>query len=330
MPVIFSNPQFPNQTGPSPFQQPFTAQLNYGEMLRELTGWNPNLDPQEAGRIINNKYRAVVGYCDWYGLKVKGQIGVPNVTATGQVNLTTNSRSVQGIGTAWTPQLLGLQFRPSFTAGYQTIAAVDVAHQVLTLDTNYVGPSTSNGGYQIFEAYVTFGQNVSKLIWAVNQLFGWPMDVDCNIQTLNAVDPWRTALGWATKIAKRGQTPDGQMLCEVWPTPIAQQTFPFEAYTQPPNLDDESDTVLAWIPTDLIVLGGVPDALKYKPKKNPNYDIASALSVARDKQQEFLVRLEQARMKDQGMDQTDVTWDYGNEDGNLAGTGSFFAQAHDV
>ena len=326
MPVIFSNPQFPNQVGPSPFSQAESTQLNYGEMLREITSVNPNVDPMIAGRWINNYYRNIVKKRTWYGLKVRGQIGVPTVYSTGQALFTQGSFIVQGTGTAWVTGFVGLQIRPNFNSAYQTITHVNVATQQITLDMPFAQPTIGAGGYQIIQAYVTLGANCKRLMWATNQLFGWPMDVDTKVESINAWDTWRQNLGWPRVMAKRPATPDGQLQVEIWPTPVAAQVFPFEAYTEPLNLVNESDTVLAWIPTDVIVAGAKSEAYLHGGRKSDYYDPSTAATL----RAEYKAAVAEAELADENLEVQDVTWDYGWENGGLSsGVGSTWSQMHD-
>jgi peptidoglycan hydrolase-like protein with peptidoglycan-binding domain len=330
MPVVFTNPQFPNQVGSNPLSQPFSVELNFGQMLREVCQWNPNVDSEIAGRFINERYRAIITRRTWHGLKVWGTVTVPNVVNGGTSSAVFGSPIVQGIGTTWTPALIGLQFRQSFTFPYQTIVAVNPFTQQLTLATPFPGP-TFTGGYQITEAIITLGANVNRLMWAVNQQQGWPMDVRTPIETINAWDVWRQSLGWSTNMAQRPVTPDGTCQYEVWPTPYAQQAFPFEAYTQPPEMVKDSDSPVSWIRSDIIVSGAVADALRWRPKQNTYYDVQSALAVARDKLTEWNTEITAAEFRDNDLAQQDVTWDYGNENGPFGyGNGSTFAQGHDM
>ena len=331
MPVIYSNPVYPWQVSADGSQAPST-QLNYREMLNEVTSWNPNVDPMQAGRFINNYYRKVIDMRNWYGLKIKGQVAVQAITNTGQVQTTYGNPVVQGIGTSWDTTLQGLQFRTGFTFGYQTIVFVDPTAQTLQLDTPFVGtPGVNTSGYQIVESYLDFGANIKRLIWATNQQQGWPMVCNIPVETINAWDTWLQSLGWSRFLATRSASPGGSLILECWPNPNSAQTFPFEAYQQPPNLTLDDDSMVPWIASDLIVTRAVADALMFRPKQNPYYDPATALAVARDKKQEFNERVEQMSGADNNMDQQDVTWDYGQEDGFGGwGIGSAFSQSHDV
>jgi hypothetical protein len=325
MPVVFSNPTFPFQVGANPANQAWSVQLNYRQMIGEVTSWNPNFDPFKAGRAINNYYRDIIDRRSWYGLKVRGIATVPTITSSGQATFVSGNPTVTGVGTAWTPALIGLQFRAGFTFPYQTITAVNPGLQTLTLDTPYAGTSGTSP-YQIVAAWITFGGNVKRLMWAINQLQGWPINVKTKVEELNAWDTWRTSLGWVEHFASRPPTPDGQFQVEIWPTPYAFQVFPFEAYTQPADMQLDTDCPVAWISSRLIVERAIADALTIGgPKKNDYYDPTTAgLKVA-----SYEKAIERAEWSDEGLEQQAVMWDYGDSTGGT-GDGNGFSQSHDV
>ena len=332
MPIVYQNPTYPWQTSFAG-QQAASTQLNFREMLNEVTQWNPDVDPMVAGRWINNYYRKIIDMRSWYALKLKGQISVSGIYQTGQVITTLGSPFVTGVGTNWStaPQnlpgsLVGQQFRTSFTFAYQTVTNV-ASPTLLQLDTPFgtTGPIGATG-YQIVNAYIDFGANIKRLLWAVNQQQGWKMKVNVPIESINSWDTWRTNLGWSTHFAVRSMTPGGSMIQECWPTPFQQQIFPFEAYQQPPNLFLDNDAPVPWIASDLIVTRAVADALVFKgPKKNPYYDATTSMA----KKAEFSERVEQMAMADNNMDQQDVTWNYGEEGEEwVGGWGSTYWQNH--
>ena len=326
MPVVFTSPLFPYQVGANPYNQAFSVQSNFGTMLREVTNWNPNVDSEVAGRMINNRMRAIIDRRSWYATKVRFVANVPNIQTTGTCTVTYNSATVQGIGTAWTPALVGLQFRQTFTQPYQTIVAVNPTAQTLTLDTPYPGP-TFSGAYYILEVYISFGSNIKRLKWASNALFGWPLEIGVPVQVLEARDQWRASMGWATTMATRPPTPDGQFQVEVWPSPYAAQTFPGEAYTQPPNMVADSDSPQAWIRSDLLVTGAISDALLYRPKQNTYYDPATAVQIASGKAAQFEKDLLQMEDADEGLEQQAVQWNYEEDEVNYS-ENSLFGQMH--
>lgn len=326
MPVVFSSPLFPNQVGASPYTQNFSVQLNAGQMLREVTQWHSALDGEQALRMINNRMRQVIDRRSWYATKVRGVANVPAIQVGGTCTVTYNSSTVIGIGTNWTPALVGLQFRQTFTQPYQTIVAVNQTAQTLQLDTPYPGP-TFSGAYYVVAAFLSFGSNFKRFKWGVNQLFGWPLDVNVPVEVINARDTWRAAMGWATTFATRPPTPDGQFQVEVWPTPYAAQTFPFEGYTQPPNLVLDTDSPQAWIRSDVIVTGAVADALQFRPKTNTFYDPVSAATIAANKERQFQADLLEMENADEGLEQQAVSWNYAEET-LVTGENSLWSQMH--
>jgi hypothetical protein len=326
MPVVFTDPIFPYQVGANSSSQAWSVQLNYRQMLSEVTSWNPNFDPMKAGRAINNAYRKILDRRSWYGLKIRGTATVPNITATGQATYVSGVQTVQGVGTNWTPALEGLQFRAGFTYPYQTITIVDPINQIITLDTPYTGVSGTSP-YQIVAAYLSFGGNVKRLMWAVNQLQGWPVNVRTKVEQINSWDTWRTSLGWVRHFATRPPTPDGQFQVEIWPTPYAYQVFPFEAYTQPADMVLDTDCPVAWVSSHLIVERAVADALVFGGRKSDYYDPTTAAA----KIGEFNKAVETAEWSDEGLEQQAVMWDYDNSGGNeTQGDGSAWAQSHDA
>jgi len=326
MPVVYSNPQFPNQQGSSPFNQAYVTQLNAGQMIREVCGWNPSLDPQTALRMLNNVYRSIVDSRMWYGLKVRGQIAVPAPYSTGTCTVTRGSNTVVGIGTSWTPSLVGQQFRINFTYPYATIISVNVSAQTMVIDFPFAG-NTQTAGYMILSAYFAMDGNIKYILWAVNQMMGWSMIIGQPVETLNVEDTWRTYLGWSTHFIPRAPTPSGQYQIEIWPSPFQQQVFPFEAYTQPPDMQLDTDAPVAFIRSDVIVTGAVSQALMYRPKQNTYYDPATALAVAGQKLAQFNRDMEGMSNADNALDQRDVSWNY-EESSDYVG-GANWSQSHD-
>ena len=323
--VITGNPAFPNQAGPNGTQA-FVQQLTFGQMIREVTQWNPDLDLMVAGRMVNNAYRSVIRKRNWYALKVRGSINVPTVVQQGTCTITNGSTLVQGIGTAWTTNLIGLQFRAGFSYPWATIYNVNAGLQQITIDIPY-GGATQTGGYQIQEVYATLGSNITYLLWATNQQQGWPIICNCNAETVNVWDTWRFSLGWTKYFFNRAPTPDGQFQIEMWPTPYQAQVFPFEAYTQPADMVLDSDSPVSFISADVILKKAISEAKLFGGRTSKYYDPY----VAEYKMKEFNAEVEALENMDNGLDQQDVTWDYGMEDGiGSNGLGSTWAQSHDA
>jgi hypothetical protein len=280
-----------------------------------------------AGRFINDAYREVIDSYQWYALKVRGNINVPTITTQGTCTVTNGSNIVSGVGTGWTNALIGLQFRAGFSFPWATIFNVNPIAQTLTLDTPYGGATAANQGFQIQQVYATLGANIKYLLWANNSQQGWPIEVNGNVGALNAWDVWRISLGWTTYFATRAPTPDGQFQIEMWPTPYQAQVFPFEAYIQPPDMTLDNDSPVSFIRADVLVRRAIADAKLFGGRQSKYYDPL----VAQQKMKEFYTTLEQMQNASNMLDQQDVTWDYGQEDGRVGfGPGSTWAQSHDA
>jgi hypothetical protein len=326
MPVVITqNPAFPSQVGPNGTQA-FVQQLNFRQIINEICAWNPNMDSMWAGRTANNWYRRIINKRQWYALKVRGNINIPTITTQGTCTITNGSNVVQGIGTNWTNNLIGFQFRAGFTFPWATINNVNATLQQLTIDTPF-GGNTITGGFQIQSVYITMGANVTYLLWAVNQQQGWPMEVNVPVETINSFDPWRQSLGWSTILATRPPTPSGVFQVEVWPTPYQAQVFPFEAYTQPADMALDIDSPASFINADLIVTRSIADALLFGGRSSKYYDPTTAAA----KVMQYKEDLEAMENADNALDQRDVSWDYGQENGRVGfGPGSTFCQSHDA
>lgn len=327
MPVVITqNPNFPMQVGWNPATQAPTTQLDFRRILNEVCLWNPNVDPMVAGRWANNYLRQIVDLRNWYGLKLRGNVNIPTITTSGTCTVTNGSNTVQGIGTAWTNALIGFQFRAGFTFPWSTINNVNALAQTLTLDTPF-GGRTITGGFQIQSVYITLGSNIKAISWAVNQQQGWPLEVNVPVETINVFDPWRQSLGWSTIWATRPPTPQGSYQIEVWPTPYQAQVFPFEAHMQAPDMVLDTDCPPPFIRSDLIVTRCIADALVFGGRSSKYYDP----STAGMKLAQFNKDIEAMENADNQMDQRDVSWDFGFEDGRVGfGPGSVYAQSHDA
>jgi len=328
VPVVFANPAFPLQAGPNGTQA-YVQQLNLRQMINQVCGpmGNPDVDPEWAMRIINDAYREVVQRRNWYGLKVRGSINIPQgVFGGGQASVTTGSNLVYGTGTNWTTALIGQQFRIGFTYPYQSIYNVDPINQILTVDIPFGGQSITNSGYVIAAAYQTMGANFVRFDFAVNQQQGWPLEVNVPCPVLNTWDVWRQSLGWSTMLATRAPTADGQYQIEVWPTPYQLQVLPFEGWIQPADMQLDTDSPYPFIRADLLVTKAIAEA-KVAIRNSKYYDAYAS----KRKDDEYNRKLESMENQDNALDQQDVTWDYGFENGRVGfGPGSTWAQSHDA
>src|SRR5437660_3289547 len=164
-------------------------------MKGQILQWNPDVPPTMVQKWINDTYRDVIARRSWSGLKVRGQVTVPNIYTTGQVSITSGSQSLTGVGTAWDQTFVGRQLRLGFSTGFYNISAVaDATH--LTLDIPWGNATVTSSGYSIQQPWVSLGYNIKSIKTIVNQRQGYQLFKDVPQEILNAGDTWRTSTGW--------------------------------------------------------------------------------------------------------------------------------------
>ena len=99
-----------NQIVPSG-QQPYVNQMNFGQLVGRVNGYNPSCSPSVVQNLINNVVRRVYDRRSgrWYGLMTKGQLVAPGFYSTGTITVTQGSDIVTGVGTTFTPSMVGQQ-----------------------------------------------------------------------------------------------------------------------------------------------------------------------------------------------------------------------------
>lgn len=276
-------------------------------MIGEVMQWNPDAPSTIIRDWLNNAYRDVVDRRLWAGLMVRGQIAVPMVYSEGTVTVVTGERHVIGTNTVWTRRLIGRQFRQGFTSGWYNIVDVtDIGE--LELDLPWAGHSYEGTGYQIMAAIVELGWNIKMVLECVNQWQGYRLFTGIPQAIINRYDTWRTTTGWTFLISPREFNPKtGSQFFELYPPPTYQQSFPFLAYVQPPNLNEDSDFVYPYIRTDILVKMAIAQALRWRgPKQSRFYDTASSDWKLR----EALAGLALMEQMDDGLYPKDLMWDY--------------------
>lgn len=273
-------PAFPNrqnQVLPSSGVQVYRNQQNFGQVCGQVLSENPDLDISDVQVNVNGVARQIYDRRQWYALMIRGQIATTGFTNGGSVNLTQNSNQVQGTNTAWTPAVVGQQFRLGFNTPPYNITALDSANQILTLEMPWASNTYSSAGYFIAQYYYALGPNIKYIHTARNMLMAWRLRLDYTQQTLDARDPWRATVFTPVALAQMPPDPNGNYMVELWPVPSIVQALPWIATVQPPNLVCDSDAFPPSIRTDIIAKMAVAWAKTYKgPKWNKYYDAAEA------------------------------------------------------
>ncbi len=267
-----------NQVGPNG-QQPYVNQMNFGQLIGRVNGYNPSCSPTEVSNLINNVVRRIYDRRNWYGNFVKGQIISPGYYSTGTVSVTFGSNIVTGVGTTFTPAMVGQQFRLGFTSPIYTITAFLSATQ-LQLELPFGNTSQTGTGYYITQFYYTF-PNVKYFYSVKNIQLMFRMLTNVPQSLIENWDPSRLQMLYPRVVATMPPDPSGNYQVELWPVPNTQQAYPYLAYIQPPNLVNDSDPLPAFIRADIVELGSIAEVLLYKPKGNTGYSENLALEMSK-------------------------------------------------
>jgi hypothetical protein len=306
-----------------PNAQPASTQLNAAKMWGELSEWNPDAPINIVKRMVANSYRQIIDRRQWYGTLVKGQVVAPQAVTAGSVLATLGDTTIIGTGTSWDITMVGRQFRIGFGNPIYTITAVDPVLQTLDLDLPWGGKTQSAQGYQIFQNLFTLDPNCKSIYQMVNQRQGYSLKLHIPQDVLNIYDTWRTTTGWTYYESDREPAPDGSPQIELYPAPTFQQSFPFWAFLQPGDLQAPSDYPLAYIRSDVIVLGAIADVLLFRGKNSKYYD-PNTSNIYRQRQEQQIQIMERA---DNNLLQQDLRWEF--EKFPMTQFGASFYQSHD-
>lgn len=278
-----------------------------------------------------------IGAGDWVTIDgntgTEEQVLVLSVTATtfGAKCSTAHSASA----TVWKSSLVRQQFRINETTPWYTISGVSTPTS-LKLNQTWGGVSvTTTSSYSIFLAYVTFGNDCKFVYQVANSSRRWNMSVHMPQPAINAQDPQRSSTDSTCTVADYVPDEIGRPQYELYPRPTSANVFPALYYRISGNLVDDDDTPPPFVRSDVLVMGGVADALRYRPKMNPYYDPPTALQIAREKEGQFEREVQNAAEADDAVYMTNLLFDfgawgqYGDGQGAIA-TGGSWSQAHDV
>lgn len=294
---------------------PSTAQLNFRQMCGEIVSWNPDIEYEVAGRMVNNAYRRIIDVRNWYGLRKNGQVVVPDAYTTGQATVTANSPIVTGTGTAWDATMIGRQFRAGFTTPIYTIVDLDTPSQTITLNEIWGGPTTGPTGYSIFQNICSLGANIKFCLSMVNQRQGYALAVRVPRVYVDAFDVWRATTGWTFYLVDNVPDDNGNPQFELYPAPTTQQAFPYVAYLQPPDMVNDADCPITWIRSDVIVKSALADALRYRGKASKYYDPSVAVQFYK----EALFEIGKMQDMDNALAQRNLQWDFNASAPTLGG-----------
>ena len=283
------DPNAQNPVLPNVGVRPGRNQMVFAQIKGAISSENPNIDFSDIEVEVNNIVRRIYDRREWSGLFIRGQVATSGFTFGGSIDVTVGSDQVTGIGTSWTPAIIGQQFRLGLNTPPYNIVALDQTNQILTLEMPWASTSAISAGYFIAQYYYALGNNIRYIHTAKNMLMAWRLWLNYNQQTLDSRDPWRATAFMPVALAQMPPNPNGVYMVELWPVPAIVQSLPFIAAVQPPNLVNDQDALPPAIRADIVVDLGRAWAKTYKgPRWNEYYDAGEAARLRASAEQELL------------------------------------------
>jgi len=257
-----------------------------------------------AATMLNDSLRKLIDRRTWLGLMTKGQIITPGFYSTGQVNTALGSNIITGVGTTWTPAMVGQSIRVGYTSPIYNIIAFNSTTSLtveLPFGCNFPSPS----GYFITQYYYSI-PNIKYIYSMKNLQLQYRMWTNMPQQFIETEDPARMRIVYPWLAATMPPDANGNYQVELWPAAMTQQALPYLAYVQPPNLVLDDDNFPPFFRGDVIIAGAVANALRYRTKDNPYYSEAVALQIAKEKMSEFEVEALHMEQADENLFRKDV------------------------
>lgn len=232
--------------------------------------------------------------------------------------------------------LVRQQFRVNENSPWYTVKGVSSTTSLKLADL-WGGITVAAGTtYSIFLAYVTFGNDCKFVYQCANLYRRWNMAIHVPAAAVNAQDPQRSRIESTFAVVDYVPDEAGRPQYELWPRPTSAQVFPVLYYRVISLLTDDDDTPPPFVRSDVLMMGVIADALRYRPKTNKFYDQGTALQLAREKEQQFEREIQMMIEADDNIYLQNLSWQYsgfgsygGDGQGSILEGGSF-SQSHDV
>ena len=256
----------------------------YQELWNRVLLRCPSASSFLAKDWITNAFRQVAERRRWSWLLKFGQFVVPQQVVDGTCTVTNGSATVTGIGTAWTPELVGRQFRIGRGTPIYTISAVASATS-LTLDAPFGSKTAVNTTYQIYQCYFTPPEDFHSFLSVWDPANSWQLHLNVTQPELNSMDAQRSNMGQVYCVVALNYSPvtgttPGLPRYELWPHPTSEYCYPFMYEGRAADLQDPGAALPRYIRGDVLMELALADAARWpRPstdKPNPYYNLRLA------------------------------------------------------
>src|SRR4051812_33933622 len=182
---------------------------DFNSLWNRLQNRCPAVGPVLAQQLVNDSWQTLQARQQWSFRRRAVTFAPPDLYQTGTVS--TNSAAgnplvVTGVGTVWTPAMIGRQIRiGGLLYPYYTIAGWTSATEII-LDSPWAGPDVSGQTYNILQCFFPVPSDFGYFYVAVSIKDGYRLYTETTQAELAMLDPQRSNFGQTYAIAFKDYT----------------------------------------------------------------------------------------------------------------------------
>jgi len=266
-----------------------------------------------ARNWIDFRFRSLWDYKLWSWQRKQGQFIFDQVVTGGTVTVTRGSFTVQGTGTAWTPDQANHQFRIGLSTPIYTIRSVDDVAQTLELTQVWGAPSATSVGYSIYNAYQTAPSDFQNFIVIFDPRYNWALSLNVSQEQLDVWDAQRANVGAVSYVCASRDFDDvfntpPLPRYEFWPHQQSAYVLPYHYVSRPPDLSDPGASLPRMIRGDVLLEGALADAARWPGPSKDEPNVYFNLALAMQHEARFTEMVAQMARTDDEVMENDVSY----------------------
>lgn len=179
-------------------------------LSNRLLSQAPSIGILLARQFISDSYRTLESRREWSWRRKSGIFAPPDIYSTGQVTTNVaagNPTTITGIGTTWTPDMVGRQIRiGGLLYPYYDVVGYLSATSLL-LDRPWAGPDVVTQSYYILQVYYPVPDTFGYFYSVVSIKDALRLSITATESDLNVFDPQRTMLSQTYAVVFKDYSP---------------------------------------------------------------------------------------------------------------------------
>lgn len=182
---------------------------DFSTLSQRLLNRCPAVGIQLSQQLINDSWRTFQSRREWSFRRRSGTFAPPPLYTAGTLSTnvaTGNPNLITGVGTTWTPQMVGQQIRPvGLLYPYYTIQNYLSPTQIL-IDQPWAGPDVTGVPYQILQVYYPVPADFGYWYVVISLSGAYRLWINITENELAVYDPQRTNQGVPVGVAFKDYT----------------------------------------------------------------------------------------------------------------------------